>query len=148
MIIKMVSLHLRLCAIFSLFLFGASSETYIDYTLLSKIVLKMDIVEVTSILGEPILILADSEFDNSVFIYYNYKINQFSVDNGVVDKNSRIHNNERSTLIKFTFIDNELKSFEEDKMTLSMTGAKQQASSPLLHYFNMLLNIILLIKII
>ena len=148
MIKKMMLLCLGLRVFFSLLLFGASSETYIDYTLLSKIEVEMNRTEVVSILGEPILILSDSEFDNSVFIYYNYKVKQFGIDNGVIDINLRDHNNERSTLIKFTFIDDELKSFEEDKITLSMAGGQKQASSPFLHYFSMLLNIMLLIKII
>ena len=79
MIKKMMLLCLGLRVCFSLFLFGASSETYIDYTLLSNIEVEMDRAEVVSILGEPILILSDSEFDNSVFIYYNYLSNRFHV---------------------------------------------------------------------
>ncbi len=136
--------------LFSLYLFGATAETYIDYTLLSKIKLKMDTEEVISILGDPILILSDSEYDNSIYTYYNYKIKQFDIEGGVVDLNSRRYDNERNVLIKFSFIDGELQSWEEDNMTLKMAGGKTKTTSrnSLLHYFSMLLNVIFLIKII
>ena len=138
-----VSIFFTFCCVFAV-----SSETFIDYGDLSKIELNMNKDDVVSILGEPVLLLADSEYDNTVYLLYNYKIKQFEISGGNIDLGSKNYKNARSTLLKLTFVDDKLISWEEDKATLSMAGGKTPSGNSFLHYFSMLLNIILLIKII
>ena len=129
--------------------FAVSSETYIDYDGLSKIELNMNKDVVVSVLGEPVLVLADSEYDNTIYLLYNYKIKQFNLNGDSIDLGTRNYKNARSTLLKLTFVDDELISWEEDKMTLSMAKKKTSpGGGSFLSYFSLLLNLILLIKII
>ena len=129
--------------------FAVSSETYIDYDGLSKIELNMNKDDVVSVLGEPILVLADSEYDNTIYLLYNYKIKQFNLKGDNIALGPRNYKNARSTLLKLTFVDDELISWEEDKVTLSMaTHKSKKGGGAIFQYFSMLLNIILLIKII
>ena len=125
-------------------------ESWIDYDNLKKIVLGSNRNEVISTLGEPILVLESSEDDNTIYLFYNYHIKNYKAKKGL-EKNdeNRTISKERTTLIKFVFIDDSLESWGEDKMTLSM--AKNKASpggGSFLSYFSLFLNLILLIKII
>ena len=174
--------------------FGGSSlliadEPWIDYDDISKIELGSNKEDVISSLGEPILVLGSSEYDNTIYLYYNYHVKNYNIstkkslsdrltasdttnvalndttssadketsisNDGVNKKHSKLNDKirntktERSTLIKFTFVDDGLVSWEEDKMTLSMSAAKNGAkNSTFLSYFSLLLNLVLLIKII
>ena len=129
--------------------FAVSSETYIDYDGLSKIELNMNKDDVVSVLGEPVLVLADSEYDNTIYLLYNYKIKQFNLNGDNIDLESGNYKNARSTLLKLTFVDDELISWEEDKATLSMaTHKSKKGGGAIFQYFSLLLNLILLIKII
>ena len=132
-----------------------SSEYWIDYDAVSKISIGITKEETVSILGEPLIIFADTEdSDNSAFLYYNYRIKSYTINNQAIDKNKLIDKmkrdfkGERITLIKFTFFDDELVSWEEDKMTLGMSKGINKQSSTFSHYFSLLLNVILLIKIL
>jgi uncharacterized radical SAM superfamily Fe-S cluster-containing enzyme len=58
--------------------------------------------------------------------------------------NKRDSINERSTLIKFTFENDTLSSWEEDNLTLGMIHNKNPRSSSVIKYVNLLINIILL----
>ena len=129
--------------------FAVSSETYIDYNGLSKIELNMNKDDVVSVLGEPVLVLADSEYDNTVYLLYNYKIKQFEISGGNINLGSKNYKNARSTLLKLTFDDDKLMSWKEDKVTLSMAAHKpKKGGGAIFQYFSLLLNLILLIKII
>ena len=126
-----------------------SSEYWIDYDAVSKISIGITKEETVSILGEPLIIFADTEDgDNSTFLYYNYRIKSYTINNQAIDKNKRNIGEERMTLIKFTFFDDILVSWEEDKMTLGMSKGINKQSSTFSHYFSLLLNVILLIKIL
>ena len=126
-----------------------TSESWVDYDEISKISIGITKEECISILGEPLIILADTEdSDNSTFLYYNYRIKSYTINNQVIDNNKRNIENERMTLIKFTFFDDVLVSWEEDKMTLGMSKGINKQSSTFSHYFSLLLNVILLIKIL
>ena len=126
-----------------------SSEYWIDYDAVSKIAIGITKEETVSILGEPLIIFADTEDgDNSTFLYYNYRIKSYTINNQAIDKNKRNIGEERMTLIKFTFFDDILVSWEEDKMTLGMSKGINKQSSTFSHYFSLLLNVILLIKIL
>ena len=137
-----------------MFVFGSFSvifatESWIDYSNLSKIELGSNMEDVISSLGEPVLMLASSEYDNTIYLFYNYHIKSYNKTKGSLDDEARNINKERSTLIKFTFVDDSLVSWEEDKMTLSMSTAKNgKRNSSFLSYFSLLLNLVLLIKII
>ena len=126
-----------------------SSEYWIDYDAVSKISIGITKEETVSILGEPLIIFADTEDgDNSTFLYYNYRIKSYTINNQAIDKNKRNIGEERMTLIKFTFFDDILVTWEEDKMTLGMSKGINKQSSTFSHYFSLLLNVILLIKIL
>ena len=103
--------------------------------------------DVASTLGEPILILADTEYDNTVYVFYNYHIKRFKVDGDNINSDSRVNSGERVTLLKFTFVDESLSSWEEEKITLSMAAPGNKGAGSLLKYFSFLVNLIVLIKI-
>ena len=137
-----------------LLMFGSFSELvatepWIDYNSISKIELGTNKENVISSLGNPVLILASSEFDNAVYLFYNYHVKSYNQIHGSLDEKTRHIDKERSTLIKFTFVDDNLVSWEEDKMTLSMSTTKNgKRNTTFLSYFSLLLNLVLLIKII
>ena len=135
-----------------LFIYGCSgglnsSESWIDYNDISKIELGMSRNDVASTLGEPILILADTEYDNTVYVFYNYHIKRFKVDGDNINSDSRVNSGERVALLKFTFVDESLSSWEEEKITLSMATNENKRAGSLLQYFSFLVNLIVLIKI-
>ena len=137
---------------FILFIFGCSgglnsSESWIDYNDISKIELGMSRNDVASTLGEPILILADTEYDNTVSVFYNYHIKRYKLDGDNINFDSRVNSGERTTLLKFTFVDESLSSWEEEKITLSMATNGGSGSGSLMKYFSLLVNLIVLIKI-
>ena len=124
-------------------------EPWIDYDSMSKIELGANKEDVISSLGEPMLILGSSEYDNTLYLFYNYHVKSYNAKHGSLDNKKRHVDKERTTLIKFTFTDDSLVSWEEDKMTLSMSTAKNgKRNTSFLSYFSLLLNLILLIKII
>ena len=127
-----------------------SAESWIDYSNLSKIGLGSNMEDVISSLGEPVLILGSSEYDNTMYLFYNYHIKSYNkIHDSAEDAKIRHVDKERSTLIKFTFVDDSLVSWEEDKLTLSMSTAQNGAkNSTFLSYFSLLLNLVLIIKII
>ena len=124
-------------------------EPWIDYDSMSKIELGANKEDIISSLGEPVLTLGSSEFDNTLYLFYNYHVKSYNAKHGSLDGKKRHVDKERTTLIKFTFVDDNLVSWEEDKMTLSMSTAKNGKKNPtFLSYFSLLLNLVLLIKII
>ena len=137
---------------FILFIFGCSSglnssESWIDYNDISKIEIGMSRNDVASTLGEPILILADTEYDNTVYVFYNYHIKRYKLDGDNINSDSRVNSGERATLLKFTFVDGSLSSWEEEKITLSMAVPGNKGTGSVLKYFSLLVNLIVLIKI-
>ena len=137
---------------FILFIYGCSgglnsSESWIDYNDISKIELGMSRDDVASTLGEPILILADTEYDNTVYVFYNYHIKRYKLAGDNINSDSRVNSGERTTLLKFTFVDGSLSSWEEEKITLSMAAPNGAGTGSLIKYFSLLVNLIVLIKI-
>jgi len=137
---------------FILFICGCSSglnssESWIDYNDISKIEIGMSRGDISSTLGEPILILADTEYDNTVNVFYNYHIKRYKLAGDSINYDSRVNGGERTTLLKFTFVDESLSSWEEEKITLSMAVSGNKGTSSLLKYFSLLVNLIVLIKI-
>ena len=137
---------------FILFIYGCSgglnsSESWIDYNDISKVKIGMSRDDVDTTLGEPILILADTEYDNTVYVFYNYHIKRFKVDGYNINSDSRVNSGERATLLKFTFVDESLSSWEEEKITLSMAVSNGAGTGSLMKYFSLLVNLIVLIKV-
>ena len=127
-----------------------AAESWIDYSNLSKIELGSNMEDVISSLEEPVLILGSSEYDNTMYLFYNYHIKNYNAKHGSLDYKTRHVDKERTTLIKFTFVDDNLVSWEEDKMTLSMSTVinGKKNNSTFLSYFSLLLNLVLLLKIV
>tara|TARA_B100001250_G_scaffold178063_1_gene153036 strand:+ start:4760 stop:5203 length:444 start_codon:yes stop_codon:yes gene_type:complete len=123
-----------------------SSESWIEYNQITKINIGMNKKEVISILGNPILILADTEFDNAIYLFYNYKIDKYQYSNGNIDTKIKIDTRKRSTLLKFVLIDDELTSWMEDNVTLGMAKTNSQPKNSFLPFLSYLMNIVLLIK--
>ena len=121
------------------------SESWVDYDGVSKISLGITKQECVSILGEPLIVLADTEdSDNSTFLYYNYRIKNYTINNQAIDENKRNIEVERMTLVKFTFYDDILVSWEEDKMTLSMSNSNKEGPSFVFTFINIFLNIVVI----
>ena len=137
---------------FILFISGCSSglnssESWIDYNDISRVKIGMSRDGVATTLGEPILVLADTEYDNTVYVFYNYHIKRYKLDGDNINSDSRVNSGERTTLLKFTFVEGSLSSWEEEKITLSMATPKDAGAGSLLKYFSLLINLIVLIKI-
>ena len=126
-----------------------ADEPWIDYDSMSTIELGANKEDIISSLGEPVLILGSSEFDNTLYLFYNYHVKSYNTKHGSLDDKTRHVDKERTTLIKFTFKDDSLVSWEEDKMTLSMSTANNgKRKTSFLSYFSFLVNLVVLIKII
>jgi len=137
---------------FILFISGCSnglnsSEAWVDYNDISKIKIGMSREDVATTLGEPILILADTEYDNTAYLFYNYHIKRYKLGEGKINTDSRVNFGERATLLKFTFIEGTLSSWEEEKITLSMATSKEATAGSFLKYLSLFVNLIVLIKI-
>jgi len=136
---------------FFIFIWGCgsqirSSESWVDYDAISKIKLGVNQNMIVSNLGEPILILADyDDGENIIYLYYNYHVKKYlpKKTNGA-EKAVRIIKSERKTLLKFTFVDDELISWEEDNITLGMAKRSVGRNSGLIKYVNLIINIVLL----
>ena len=128
-----------------------NSVPWIDYDNISKLQLGLSQKDIISTLGNPILILGDAEDgDEKIYYYYNYHVHSF-VERGENLSDKKLKSNlnpERKTLLKFTFVDDALVSWEEDKLTLSMSLNGGSKPSSFSYYASLLLNILLLIKII
>ena len=66
------------------------------------------------------------------------------INNQAIDKNKRNIEVERMTLVKFTFYDDILVSWEEDKMTLSMSNSNKEGPSFVFTFINIFLNIVVI----
>ena len=130
-----------------------SSETWVDYDDVSKISLGESQNKVVSTLGEPILITADDDDDlNIIYLYYNYNVKRYLPNKTNSDgEDVRAGRFERKTLLKFTFEEDELIGWEEDKLTMSSAMSKMQEggkSTSMLSYISLLLNLILIVKVL
>ena len=123
-----------------------SSENWIEYNQITKINLGMNKDEVISILGDPILILADTEFDDALYLFYNYKVAKYEYNNGRINTEIQIKNDNRYTLLKFIFIEDKLASWTEDNVTLGMAKKISQPKNSIMPFISYLMNIVLLLK--
>ena len=126
-----------------------STESWVDYDSLPNIKVGIGQKEIMSILGEPLIILGDNDdSDNTTFLFYNYHVKRYlPIKNNQSEENVRDIANERITLLKFTFHDDALVSWEEDNITLGMANKQSSRGIGIIKYLNLLINIVLLITV-
>ena len=119
-----------------------SSENWVDYNHLSKINVGLSQNELKKTLGEPLLVLGDNDSEeNTLYLFYNYHVKRY-----LLKSNERDPQFERNVLIKFTFVEDELISWDEDNLTLNMAHSNR-SSTALIKYVNLLINLILLVAV-
>jgi len=138
---------IKIAAVLLLILCGCShqsksSENWVDYNHLSKIDVGLSQKELEGVLGEPLLVLGENDGDeNTLYLFYNYHVKRY-----LLKSNERDPKFERNVLIKFTFIEDELISWDEDNLTLNMAHSNQ-SSTAVIKYVNLLINLILLVAV-
>ena len=128
------------------------SQDYIDNWIstddLYKIKINMTIEEVKSTLGDPMFIESIND-DDVIIIKYIYSF-RTKVYNREKLEESNISISElssdwgKTTKIQFIFTDDKLTSWEEDKLTLSMSSELSSSGGATFATFNFLLNIIVI----
>ena len=123
-----------------------STESWVDYDSLPNIKVGIGQKEIMSILGEPLIILGDNDdSDNTTFIFYNYHVKRYlPIKDNQSEEKVRDIANERTTLLKFTFHDDALVSWEEDNITLGMANKQTSRGIGIIKYLNLLINIVVL----
>ena len=126
-----------------------STESWVDYDSLPNIKVGIGQKEIMSILGEPLIILGDNDdSDNTTFLFYNYHVKRYlPIKDNQSEEKVRDIANERTTLLKFTFHDDALVSWEEDNITLGMANKQRSRGIGIIKYLNLLINIVLLIAV-
>ena len=126
-----------------------STESWVDYDSLPNIKVGIGQKEIMSILGEPLIILGDNDdSDNTTFLFYNYHVKRYlPIKDNQSEEKVRDIANERTTLLKFTFHDDALVSWEEDNITLGMANKQTSRGIGIIKYLNLLINIVLLIAV-
>ena len=127
-----------------------STESWVDYDSLPNIKVGIGQKEIMSILGEPLIILGDNDdSDNTTFLFYNYHVKRYlPIKDNQSEEKVRDIANERNTLLKFTFHDDALVSWEEDNITLGMANKQTSKGIGIIKYLNLLINIVLLVAVI
>ena len=126
-----------------------STESWVDYDSLPNIKVGIGQKEIMSILGEPLIILGDNDdSDNTTYLFYNYHVKRYlPIKDNPSEEKVRDIANERITLLKFTFHDDALVSWEEDNITLGMANKQSSRGIGIVKYLNLLINIVLLIAV-
>ena len=119
-----------------------SAENWIDYNSLSTINAGMSQNDLEKALGEPLLVLGNNDNEeNAIHLFYNYHVKRYLPKTGERDAAA-----ERNTLIRFTFENDELISWEEDNITLNMSQ-QSAGGGGLIKYINLFINFVLLIAV-
>ena len=126
-----------------------STESWVDYDSLPNIKVGIGQKEIMSILGEPLIILGDNDdSDNTTYLFYNYHVKRYlPIKDNQSEEKVRDIANERNILLKFTFHDDALVSWEEDNITLGMAKGQTSGGIGIIKYLNLLINIVLLIAV-
>ena len=126
-----------------------STESWVDYDSLPNIKVGIGQKEIMSILGEPLIILGDNDdSDNTTFLFYNYHVKRYlPIKDNQSEEKIRDIANERTTLLKFTFHDDALVSWEEDNITLGMANKQPSRGLGIIKYLNLLINIVVLVAV-
>ena len=126
-----------------------STESWVDYDSLPNIKVGIGQEAIMSILGEPLIILGDNDdSDNTTYLFYNYHVKRYlPIKDNQSEEKVRDIANERITLLKFTFHDDALVSWEEDNITLGMANKQTSRGIGIIKYLNLLINIVLLVAV-
>ena len=148
---KMFNIYLTILAIIiaGCGSYTKSTESWVDYDSLPNIKVGIGQKEIMSILGEPLIILGDNDdSDNTTYLFYNYHVKRYlPIKDNQSEEKVRDIANERITLLKFTFHDDALVSWEEDNITLGMANKQSSRGIGIIKYLNLLINIVLLITV-
>ena len=148
---KMFNIYFIILAIISVGCgaYTKSTESWVDYASLPNIKVGIGQKEIMSILGEPLIILGDNDdSDNTTFLFYNYHVKRYlPIKDNQSEEKVRDIANERITLLKFTFHDDALVSWEEDNITLGMANKQSSRGLGIIKYLNLLINIVVLVAV-
>ena len=151
LIIKNITLISGLLIMFNCAGQNVSVEPWIQTDDLFKIKIGMSTNEVITVLGEPLfyenVVDEDDEFTTSRYIY-NFRTKNYLEGSDKPNEAPKASMGGRTTNIQFTFINDSLIGWEEDKLTLSMaTNNKPQSRGGILQLIGLLLNLIIIIKV-
>ena len=126
-------------------------EPWININDIYNIQIDMTTEDVKKNLGDPLFI--ESIYDGDVIItQFVYSFKTKTYDKKIMDENTTnisdySHKWGRTTNIQFTFENEKLISWEEDKLTLSMAASEQSNKGSVLQFLSLLLNLILIVKV-
>ena len=143
------------CAIFLFNCAGqlVHSESWVETKDLFNVKLNMTSAEVIQQLGEPLFVESFNDVEEemvSIKFYYNFRTKEYSKEMLEQSKATTLNAENawgRTTNIQFTFVDDRLIGWEEDKLTLSMAKGEQPKNGSALQYLSLLLNLILFIEV-
>ena len=149
-------LQIRRVGIFLCFLFfhvigfsdsNSEIEPWISTDDLYNIKIDMTIEDVKNQLGDPLFIEAINEDVIITKFIYAFRTKEYDkkiLEGGGVNVDNLSSKWGRTTNIQFVFEDDKLISWEEDKLTLSMTNNMPDKEGSAFGVFNMLLNIVVI----
>ena len=151
LILKKITLILGLLNMFNCAGQNVSAEPWIQTDALFKIKIGMSTTEVVTVLGEPLfyenVMDEDDEITTSRYIYF-FRTKNYTKGSDKPNGAPKASMGGRTTNIQFTFINDSLIGWEEDKLTLSMaTNNKPQSRGGILQLIGLLLNLIIIIKV-
>ena len=132
---------------------AAHGETWIETNDIFNVELDMTTAELIQQLGEPLFVESFKEIDDeeiTTLYCYNFRTKEYGLE--ILEQNKgAIENAEnywgRTTKIQFTFINDRLISWEEDRLTLSLAITEKPKRLTTLQYLSLLVNLILIIKV-
>ena len=126
-------------------IYSAHNELWIDAEDLFNIKINMTADEVIEKLGPPLYLEANNNLDEEIItnsLYYNIRTKKYNPKKISEDNTSW----GRKTIVQFTFIEDRLVGWEEDKLTLNMASNDKSRGS-ILKYFGLLLDIVIAAKV-
>ena len=125
--------------------YSVHSELWIEAEDLFNIKINMTADEVMEKLGPPLYLDANISLDEQIItnnLYYNFRTKKYNPKKISEDDTSW----GRKTIVQFTFIEDQLVGWEEDKLTLNMASNDKNSGS-ILKYIGILLDIIIAAKV-
>ena len=131
--------------------YSAHNELWIDAEDLFNIKINMTADEVIEKLGPPLYLEANNSLDEQIItnsLYYNFRTKIYKTNSpyktAVISEFNMSWG--RKTIVQFTFIEDRLVGWEEDKLTLNMASNDKSRGS-MLKYVGLLLDIIIAAKV-
>jgi len=151
LLMKKIVFVLGLLIMFNCAGLNVSAEPWIQTDDLFKVKIGMSSKEVITELGEPLfyenVMDEDDEITTSRYIY-NFRTKNYPEGSDKPNEAPKASMGGRTTNIQFTFINDSLIGWEEDKLTLSMaTNNKPKSRGGTLQLIGLLLNLIIIIKV-